>query len=180
MDLGIGEIIFGTMMCLIFFVPYFGFLMFLCFKVKIPLFSMKDAVLKYIVSYLIITIATLLLFYHAGLNLQEAVEPWAFTFIIPAYLLTFGLTVYIFSGCDKDDAVICPKCGRWNDYRKKDLLNTSLGSAWVNVEREIRNNKGEVIGSYDAGKERHYYVTEEYMLECKKCRNNFTVNITQW
>ena len=73
----------------------------------------------------------------------------------------------------RNNAIICPHCGVWNEYINLGNLSRESYDTWEIVKRDIRNNKGEKIGTYDS-RELHTLHASSYRLMCKKCEKEFT------
>ena len=76
----------------------------------------------------------------------------------------------------RNNAIICPHCGAWNEYINLGNLSRESYDTWEIVKRDIRNNKGEKIGTYDS-RELHTLHASSYRLMCKKCEKEFTRHI---
>lgn len=98
-----------------------------------------------------------------GYNIWQTILAMLIAYI-PSYLA--GLLV-IWLRAD-----VCPKCGAWNSMEYVKTLYKYDSKERVNVERDIRNNEGEKIGSYDSSE--IHDVTNRLALErCKECGAEF-------
>ena len=83
-------------------------------------------------------------------------------------LIWVALIAIIYFWIIKGKAIICPKCGAWNDFTCKDVLSSKEYSQWEYHDRAIRNNNGENIGSY-VSREQHTYRRVKKSVECNQC-----------
>lgn len=75
-------------------------------------------------------------------------------------------------------SVICPNCGVWNEYEEVQVLDTNTYSQWETVERDIKDNKGNKIGSYES-RELQTYRTTKKLLKCNNCDELFEKDYTE-
>ena len=78
--------------------------------------------------------------------------------------------------CDTEvpqKAIVCPKCGAWNEYRILKKISSKSYDVWETVERDIKNKNGDTIGSYDSRELRTRHKGTELLI-CKKCKKEFT------
>ena len=104
-----------------------------------------------------------------------ALREYALTYnIISAIIVIYFSRLFWLSL--RNNAIICPHCGAWNEYINLGNLSRESYDTWEIVKRDIRNNKGEKIGTYDS-RELHTLHASSYCLMCKKCEKEFTRHI---
>lgn len=70
----------------------------------------------------------------------------------------------------KREAYVCPHCGEWNCDRVIEVLGENRYQQRVDVQRAIRNDKGDKIGSYDDS-EIHTISERLCRIKCDACGN---------
>lgn len=105
------------------------------------------------------------------LGYEEIAIGRTWTYIINVIILIL-LSICSLGGM-MQNAIICPHCGAWNEYRVLKELSSESYDVWETVERDIKNKNGDIIGSYDSRELRTCHEGSRLLI-CKKCKKEFT------
>ena len=91
-----------------------------------------------------------------------------------ASMVLQGVFGYIFARSTSD---ICPHCGTWNEINGIAEVDSREYSQWETHNNNIRDKRGNKVGSYDS-RHLHHYNEKDFLVECKKCGTQFYIKRT--
>ena len=106
---------------------------------------------------------------------QEEYDPGFMTYFIDylgtaAIMLVFSfITFFLILEC----SIECPHCHALNSCTFEKVLNRESREQWETVDRDIKDNNGNTIGSYET-RELKTYRHETSEFKCKRCGKNFS------
>ena len=133
----------------------------------------KTALIYTLIEFALLAILQfkIILPFCIDLGYEEVAIGRTWTYIINVIILI--LLSLSFLGAMAERAIVCPKCGAWNEYRILEKISSKSYDVWETVERDIKNKNGDTIGSYDSRELRTRHKGTELLI-CKKCKKKFT------
>ena len=112
------------------------------------------------------------------LDKMELLESCDFEKAVIITIAMNAIFAFFCYGIKDGSSVKCPECGTWNEYDSLEILGQHEYSRWETHERDVKDNKGNKVGTYES-RELHTYRTTTEKLKCKACGHEFEQDFTK-